>query len=339
MRDLKLILATVLVISALIAGEAYIYLFDQNATYSVNVTADPGNLDYSLKSSIATEYDLVVIDNGTFAPNRECYIYYDSEYGSTAKEIRHATGGKPLTQDYYVSQLKLQLENRGVTATVLNAQELAEKLSSDATHDNALISVSGALPDTVYDGTAGSPVLDWIDAGGRLYWAGDLLGKNIAKKGEIIPAPAGYQSLFLDSECLCGDSIKGYSEVNNEWKDMLSFQSNNLAYGVNTSMLTAPYLNAGFSDGTYSSITAVKHGSGMICIVAGDYTDAQRNDLAQVVSSNLTYCSEKAFYQHGNITRETIKDRTELSITGNISAYGYFGGVYLVYGRCVNLQI
>lgn len=345
MRDVKLVAIAIALIVCLVAGEVYIYTFDGNKTYSIDGELQGSEVVLELDSGVPLVYDTVLFGNGSFKPISECYVYYDPGYTENLSEVDHATGGKTLTQDYYVSQMILQLKNRGVDPIQLNASELGTKLNTDvasADCHKALIVVSGALPDSIYDGNTGSLVKTWIDAGGCLYWAGNYLGEKISTTNGLIDATCNPMMEFFGTDNCYNrsGSVKGYDEMSNGFRTSLSLMSNGLAYALDVSGMTDT-LQIGYTDGTYSSITLVKCGAGMICVVAGDYSNTQRSDLVQTVASHICYSSQIIGDQHGELHRNKTVT-VELPVggtTGNISAYAYLGGYYLEYARCTDFEI
>ena len=108
--------------------------------------------------------------------------------------------------------------------------------------------------------------------------------------------------------------------------------NNSLRYAPDTSNISNS-MTVGYSDGKYSSISMVKHGNGMVCIVAGDYSNNQRSDLAQIIGANLCYRSQLIDSGAGDVTRGSVNGILAYSMN-NLSAYTYLGGYYVVYARC-----
>lgn len=336
MRDRKLLIATVLVIAVIMVGEVYVYTFDRDETYSFSSESLDGGYEITVHSGISSEYRALVLGNGGFEPASEYVVYYDERYGEALDDAWHATGGRELSQSYYVDQLILELDNMGVDARTVDAEGLGD-LMGDATEgaacNQAVIVVSGALPDTVYTGQDSDPVLRWLSLGGRLYWAGNLLGAYYSVPGGVIEVAEDYQTMFLGTQCLnTGDVEKGYEEVDNGFLDALSLAGNGILYGADPSLLENS-LAAGYTDGTYASVVLTPHGEGMVCILGGTYSDDQRSDLVQVLASGLCHESRMLFYEQGSVTRNTVTLSTgELGYDGDVCVYAYLGGYYPVFG-------
>ncbi len=343
MRDRGIVIIAVLILAAVLIGEVYVYTFNADSTYSADSEITSDSFTYNVHSNISNCYDVVLSDNGSSAPLRGYYLYYDSTYSSNLKDVDQPIGSTKLDQEYYVSQLKYQLSNRGVEVTTVNAEELGRAIADDISENTCrkgLICVSGALPDTVYKGNSSDSILTWIKNGGYLYWAGGLIGSCYSTADGIADVTADYQSMFLlSSDCLnTGDTDKAYSEItSNDYKNALSLSGNSVKYGVKTSSLTTGYLAVGFCEKEYSSITFVENGKGCVCIVAGDYSNAQRADLAQVIAAHLCWESKIVIHESGSVTRTTVTGTSSVSSTeGYRSAYIYLGGYYLEYGRCAD---
>ncbi len=180
-----------------------------------------------------------------------------------------------------------------------DAQRLAEIAKDPGYSECCIIMTSGAFPDTVYDGTAGSPILKWISGGGSLYWVSMQIGRYIGHAdGSVSDAAAGYERLFLGKTgCLNpmeqNDEMRAgaaYSDVtDNDLRYALSLKNNNILYAVDTSAMDAgSYLAAGYceniDDKTYASTVFVRNGNGQVCIMAGDYSNHQRMDMSSLVA-------------------------------------------------------
>lgn len=345
-RDTPLVIISVCIIGLILIGEAYIYTFNADSAYRADASVSADGVHYSAYSGISNRYDVVVTDNGSLPPVSEYYVYYDVDYVSAAKETNHPIGGKELNQEYYVSQLVHQLENRGISPKIINASEFAEMLNSGNEKSKAVIVVSGVLPETVYAGDTFNAILPWIDAGGRLYWAGNLLGAYYSTADKIIPVQGNYELSFFGVECLNKntDLNKSYTPVSsNDYRDRLCLTNNSVRYAVNVSALfsaSVPCLELGYTEEGYASAALVKCGSGQICLLGGDYSNYQRADLVQILASGLTYQSDLVGYAKGIVTRNTVSDtiNTPIDSSRHYSVYVYFGGYYPEYGRCYDFR-
>jgi len=99
--------------------------------------------------------------------------------------------------------------------------------------------------------------------------------------------------------------------------------------------------SAGYTDGTYGSAVMVKFGNGMICVVAGDHSNEQRHDLAQIIASGASPDSKNAGYAEGRVKRGTASGTMDVSFVAgnNYTVYVYCGGYFTVYGRTTTVVI
>lgn len=185
MNDRRLLIATALIIAVIIAGEAYIYCNDWDDMYDVEISGK----DVSIRADSSVIYDIVAIDNGSKVPSSRVVLYYDSDQGEKLDGTRHATGGTYLSQEYYISQLGIQLKNRGTATETMDADRLRimmESAISSGRCNQSVVMVSGTIPDTVYSGDGSDLILRWLDMGGRIYWAGGIIGQYVSSSGGTV---------------------------------------------------------------------------------------------------------------------------------------------------------
>ena len=202
----------------------------------------------------------------------------------------------------------------------------------------SLIAVSGSLPDTVYSDSE-DLINDWISAGGRLYWAGNFIGKYYST-ADGTHEVAGYETRFLGAECLNHTSAEKARTMNdsNDYGNALALMNTGLEYCVDTSKVVGRYLSVGYCDGTFSSTVLMERGDGMICVFGGDYSNQQRSDLAQLVSSQIDYDSTIISHISGTVTRGSVHESKD-GLSGSYSVYTYLGGYYHVFGRNFEFDI
>lgn len=324
--------------AVIVAGELYVYSENAAESYNMEATITENGANISITSGISNVYDMMIIDNGSMKSVSQYLVYYDSSYGERLDDTWHATGGRVLDQEYYVTQLLLQLENRGVDATKVDARELKDAMTSEKKETQAVVIVSGALPDTVYTGNTTDIIIKWLNNGGRLYWAGNVLGKYISTpENGVVEAPEDSISLFFNTDCQNKNETYGTIPSNNEYRRMLCLNENGTKYGLDHSVIKDS-LAIGYTDGKYSSICLTKYGNGMICVFGGILSNEQRADIAQVIASGLTYCSKVVAFEHGTVTRDTVSIHANIEkLHGNLSVFVSLGGYYPVYGNKIDL--
>jgi hypothetical protein len=327
----------VVIVAAVLAGEVYVYTISQDR-YSSDIAVTGDGVDYSVTSAGSTNYSVLVMDNGDFKRIDRYYIYYDDGYGSKTEKVAVPVGAREFTQRYYIEQLIKMLENRGIrNVEILNAARLGDLISSDPDPSGkGLVVLSGALPDTVYNGDPGNPIFSWIRGGGSLYWAGNLLGAYYSTSSGTVAVSGDHQTWFFG----VNDSLnrngpeRAFTDVTaNDYRHTLSLKNNSIKYGVNVSVPNS--MTVGYTDGTYGSTVMIGLGSGMICVLAGDYSGEQRHDLAQIISSGICHLTSDAGHVSGDIKRNTVTGTISVGFdTGrNYAVYIYCGGYFPTYGR------
>lgn len=338
--ELLVIVLALAVAAVILVGEFAVY----GNAYHYDADADADG-NYAVTSSGTDVYDATLFDNGSFEAVDELYIYRDGDYGSVVNKVEVEVGAPEMTQSYYIGQLENNLDYLGFdNHKRVNAEALETIVSGDATGKGIVI-IAGAIPSTVYDGTADSPILSWIANGGTLYWAGGIIGQYVANpEGTVEDVGQDKQSLFLGSEC-CNymeqpkfpSMLKDFAldVIDNGFRDDLSLKSDHVIYAVDTSKLAdGTYLSMGYTDGTYSSIAFVEHGKGQVCVLGGNYSNNQRMDMCQIVAAGLCWQSRILDHVDGSVTRDTQEGRLDVpEAHGNLSVYIYLGGYYSVYGE------
>ena len=339
--DLKLIVVAVVVVAVIVAGELGTY----HPPVSYSSDADPSG-DWSVNSSGTFTYDALLLDSGTVTAPEGLMIYYDATYGSKVNDGLVEVGARALNQDYYISQLRNNLAYLGVSdVTVVSADTLKSNLSDPTYSRYGLVCLSGALPDTVYDGTSTCEVITWLSNGGTLYWAGQQLGMYVGHSdGTVTEAPSGHVALFLGADdCLNPAEQNAEKRAGTATRDVtannlryaLSMKNNNVLYAVDTSKLTAgTYLSAGYCEGDYVSTCIVRNGDGQVCVMGGDFSNHQRMDLASVIASGLCWSSTLVDWSTGTVSHGTVSGSFDTTVTsGHKSVFLVLGGDFAVYGR------
>lgn len=300
---------------------------------------------WSVTASGTFDYNALLLDSGSVSAPESYLLYYDTGYGSKVNDPLVEIGARPLDQKYYIQQLKNNLAYLGVTAIeTVGAEELASRLSDTAYSGYGLIMISGAIPDTVYDGTSASLLLTWISNGGSFYWAGNTIGKYIGHSDGSVTETAGYDVLFLGASDCINTQVQeekrrggaAYSDVtSNDLRYALHLKNNNILYGIETSKLAAgTYLELGFTENGYSSIVFKQNGSGQVCVMAGDYSNHQRMDLSTVIAAGICWSTSIVDWTSGTVSKGTASGQFNTSLSsGDQSIFLMLGGDFAVYGR------
>ena len=324
----------VVLCAILLIGEVHAYS-SADGRYSSDAYVDGGSIDYSMSATGAKEFDVVLLDNGGYTSVTSVYIYYDESFVSTTSERSDTEiGAVDMTEEYYLDQVEKVLRYRGIAdITWVNAEELRSSLISDVSGSSAvgkgLIAASGALPNTVYSGTASDLILEWISAGGSLYWSGYAVGEYVSGADDV--SYVGATELFTGTSSFNAEDSSGNSDT--VMRSVFSYEYNRLLYSIDTSTTARETLCAGYTDGTYSSTTFVEMGAGQVCILGGEFDSKQVRDLAISVASGLCYCSQILEHVEGTVNDEYSSEMILPSTTGKLQLYMYMGGYFCVYGK------
>ncbi len=331
-KDILPIASAIFILIIVLAGEVVVNTNSHNDFHS-SVSDNGDSLNFTIESGNSHTYEVVSLKDSLGTPE-SLSIYYDESYYSMASDGIASTGGRSLDQEYYVEQMLPTMKVRGISdISTLDAQGLKDLMSAEG-KGHAVIFISGALPDTVYDGTEDSPIFDWISSGGRLYWLGGVLGKYIAHQDSVDTVHNG-TTLFLGSECIDDEHHDGDKEItSNGFRDALFLQSHGTTFGVKPAELPSDsvFQSMGYTEGERASITLVSYGNGVVCVLGGEYTIRQRNDLAQIIASGVGPETEIADLVNGSVS-----GKANGTIAKGDSVFITLGGFYTVY--CENHEV
>ena len=315
-----------------LVGEVVVY--SQGAFgYSADADFDASSVSYSITVSGDKVYSAVLTENSV--PCSRLYIYADTEYLEHYEDVRDS-GVRKKDMAYTIDQLVKSLGMRGSPQIEIREKDtLATRMSSDLGNANGkgLLVLSYALPSEVYTGNAGDLLMKWISAGGKLYWCGGEIGRYYTENGTL-KTVEGNQELFFGKKCVnTGKDVVAYSKIDaGGLTDALSLKCNNVRFGLDTSVLTGA-ASMGYSQNGYSSVSSVKYGSGIVCVIAGDYDYNQRDDIAQIISSGITCDTKVLDIDNGSAGRGV--SRVSLPVpagAGKLCLFISVGGAYHVYG-------
>ena len=335
-KTVPLVVLAIVLCAVLVLGEFFTYGIN---THSFNAKAEfsADTLDYSVSSSGSDTYSVVIIDDNNIVSTRELYIYIDERYDDHYKKALEKSNVRYVEQQYYSEQLRKSLGLRGFDNVRLIDSEGLKTFISETMTDpvgKGLFITTYALPSEIYSGNADDDLLKWVGNGGNLYWSSSEIGR-FYRDSNGLHEVTGNQTLFFGKDCInTGKLAHATNAVENDFRNAFTLLNSGLEFAMNTDGL-ANSLSVGYCDEGYSSISFVKHGNGMICII-GSMSEIipQLDDTAQIIASGLTYSSEIVNTVKGDVVRGTVSDKMNYAVTGNAVAYIYIGGTYTVYGRC-----
>ncbi len=307
MKSLGPVYVVIAVVIAMMAAGAAFVLF-YNGSYDADASRNGDTVEYSVRSAGSNTYTAVALSTEILD---SVVIYRDGGYRECIEMGPIPVGAPALTTGRFADELTILLKQRGFgNVSVADAQGLAEVCSDiGSAHGKAIVCVSGALPDTVYDGTSSSSVLSWIEAGGMLYWAGNVIGLYSAS-AEGISEHVNGPSLFIGASSWCSEKGAFCTGYDGELTGILGLHGSAIRF--------APAHNAGtyttgFTDGEYSTVTYLQHGLGQICILAGELYYDHYYNMAQLIGSGTAYGAEILGRASGTVTRTTVTGSFRLS--------------------------
>ncbi|MDR3282125.1 MAG: hypothetical protein LBS92_00745 [Candidatus Methanoplasma sp.] len=355
MRDQTIIAVVAVFAVTVFVGQVLVYGANPYVNGASAWMTEDGVVEYSVSSNTSAEYTAALMDNGGMYDVREVAIYWDSDYPvhNTQKYVEDKKAK-------IVSELKIR---NSVTVSEVDAEQLRGLMSNDVLSGKnkaAVLMMTGAFPDTVYDGSDDSLALTWLEGGGVLYWIGCTIGRYVAERGDgPLKEVEGYANLFFgaESDAAVGHGSMPYPSPDGSGVPVIDDRSNHsdvpskdwgmaaalgvyyniTMFGLDTSGLS-DFLSLGYTDGTYESAVLIKYhrGDGMIALLGGDPTSDAAPQVAQIISSKLSYASEIAEVKSGTVSNGTVYSGF-WDCNGKSDVYIFFGTPMVFYARSFSL--
>ncbi|NLN71915.1 MAG: hypothetical protein GX137_03895 [Thermoplasmatales archaeon] len=311
-----LVTVSIILTVFLMVGQGITYWANPNS-FGSEMQRIGDDIEYELSSSAAVEYSVTIFENGTDFDG--IYIYYDEGFTSYQSHSQ---------QRAFINQLMLEFDKRNTERpTIVDADKIADLMESGAAV--GIIVVSGILPPTVFS-DVNSTAVDWVNGGGVLYWAGGILDSCYIGEGGQIIKLSDPGTRFFGIRSVNTENGKG--SVPSENRDigrMLSMNAGNLRGGLMLGLPDTLYL--GFQNDDFSSISVASVGSGMVAVLGGGLDGEVRVSLAQMVCSGITPDSFGSIeYKTGSFQDSYAGSAT---VSGSATAYVYYGGDHIVYGK------
>lgn len=277
----KMVIAVFAVlVVVMVAGEAMIYVVNPY-DFDSGVVRDDDGAEYTVEASGAARFQILEFDNGSLAPIDCVYVYCDEDYG--------VMGVNEVPER--VDDVILELEIRGIRATVVDADGLRDVMTGSPS-GVAVVFITGAMPSTVYTGSADDIALEWTRSGGTVYWLGATMGKYYGTADGEVSEVEGWGDLFYGDGCFNGsDAYDSASDRADEIGELLCLRGSSTQYGMSVSVPDSKQIGYVSEEG-YGTASLARYGSGMIGMVGGHFEDSTRTDLAQMIASGVTYDSE-----------------------------------------------
>ena len=313
--DRKLFAIGAAIVAFILLGQCLSYYTNNNST-SISTEVDGSNITYTIKTDSDFVCDEIHLRNGFDTP-RTFYILTDPSYGSVMSE-------NDMKSTCYLLSKEIGLCS-SISLKSADAEKVSDMIDSSMSSGDfgiGLIIITGAIPDILYNGTLSSKIIQWMNAGGALYYAGSQFGINIATHDGVKQVDnwsAVSQSLFGTDQLFCvePDVSLAREKINQKMTDAAKLTYNIISTGVRMSAAPAESLFLGYTDDTYASMSVMKYGSGQLTHFGGNVGYQDSYSLAHVLSLGFTYKTELVSDVDsniaGNIHEGGFEDSTDLT--------------------------
>lgn len=321
MKDRRIMAILVGAIMIMVLGQALSY--HTNAfTWNADAELEGNSLSYSINSNYKSKYSAVAFE-GAKIQDSPVLIFFDENCGLDAVHWRNIR--------FDVQSINHELQNRGCKTRIVDSEELAEALEGTRHSKDSLVVTAGILPRSVYDGTASSKIIKWIDEGGSLYWTGKPIGKYIGDENGTTTV-SNYSQLFFGVDNAISEKyIKVYDWAPSGIGSHLSLSMNCTLYGLSEDLPGA--LSFGRSGNGFGTAVAFPKLAGSITVVAHESSNKARYDMAQTVASGITPQTKLLNFDAGYVSGSVNGILNLPPHTGNVTVYIFLGGHLSTYGK------
>ena len=255
----------------------------------MTLTRSGSSVDVAVDTNYSLEYTINSLRSDSMSGVDSYVVYYDDAYP--------VKGDRAVISDA-IKRLQLCFSNDNCSLEKIDASELQSLMSVKDT-SIAVVFMTGAMPEEIYDGTASSPIFGWLAEGGVMYWLHEKLGATYAEKeGELVDVEDPDGLFFRNSSVIntSRDQVFTKNLVEGSLTYRMGIYYGETTNGVDCSLLTSPYLALDYNDGVYSAVTLIKYvdGAGVIGVFGGNLkyeavpTSAMAS-VAQTIVSKLSY--------------------------------------------------
>ncbi len=294
-------------------------------TYGADAEISDGTCRYTAESSGSQPYSVVVLSHGGLPAVDDLRIYIDPTHEEYYREAYEGSRAYGLGQEYYAEQIMKLASIRGFHgASECGPSELSDYLESTMSnpYGHGVMVMTYALPAEVYSGSPSDPILEWVRAGGTLFWMSSEIGRYYVD-GSGLHETHGGQALFLGGKQV-NVTPRDADRSSSDLTDALSIRSGSLMFSIPAD----GGLALGFGDGEYSSIVFTPLGKGAVCVLGGGFDMNQLDDLGQILGAGVNLGTSLVSVREG-----TTDASGELEMGGGDSVYIYIGGTYARYGE------
>lgn len=308
-----------------VLGGVYVYC-NSCGSYSGDAHMDDNGktIDYSI-SGPATNYGYSVFSEtkGTDM----IYFYYDESYPVFFNE--------KYSQKEYFNVMKSMLERRGVSSSYVDSKGLVDVMKNG---NNTIVFVTGALPDTIYDGTDSCAFATWMKKGGTVYWTGPEIGRYILTINGTEDLDKGFFGGNVNSS---DQKLMAYNA--SPMFEFTQTRFDNCAYGLKADYVNSKPL-AFISDDGYSSVSVAKLFNGNVFVVGGNMAlldnvsqaMTDRTCIADLMICGLTYASEGLEHGTGEFTNKvSATTKVDVSSYHDVAIWLTCGEPSSHWGKCI----
>lgn len=319
----------VLLCAVIVVGEVLTY--SQVHHYDASAEWNEGTVDFTVSSSGSDRYDAVLIDNHGRSPVDEVFIYEDETYDDYFREASEVSTPEYTDQEVASNDYAKYLSARSFDNVSSGGEEglLAYLTGSGSPSGKGLIVTSYALPSSVYDCTEDCILVEWLNAGGTLYWMHSEVGRFYVDEHGL-QWTDGPSILLGDAYQNTSGASAAESRIENGFTEALCLKDSYMRNALCVDDVPGS-IRMGYSADQYASIAGIPFGEGQIFVLSGRFDFDQTDDLAQIIAAGITISSTISSHVSGTVTRGTISDSMEFS-PGEV-LYVFIGGTFTKYGE------
>lgn len=282
---------------SILAVGAFVSYAHNPFSASLEAEIDGDRISFDISSNYGSGFTAVSIKNDKELGTRNYFVYRDWEYGTPIQGIDYAESMDSLERSLRVSC--------GISLGYLDSaglKTLIDEEMSQSVFNAAVIFLTGAAPDTVYNGTADSPLIKWMRAGGIVYWGGQPFGKYFSTPDGVKMVP-GYSAALFGKVGVFRDDLDlplySRNPIDENDNVALSIHYNNVTYGIDTSKISGKSFSVGYRFGNFHSLSFIEMGNGMLAYFGGYLYKDDAQNLVLALSFRLNQTSEVVEYQKG----------------------------------------
>lgn len=335
MHEKHIVAIFVALVTVVIVGQAIAYVSNPYHT-EVSAWAEDDHIRYSISTNTSTVYNATLLKSESGYDVDNVVIFEDENYRSEYDQEYICEKNELIS-----SELAIRNTVSSLTYDANAVRGMMEDEIVSNTYRTVLLMTTGVLPNTIYDGTDSSIILEWLRGGGILYWIGAPIGKYHAYPESEPTSVEGYGMLFFGaSDGIVSENSKFAKEpsADHEISECLNFNYNSISFGIEVSALS-DYKSIGYSENGIDSMVFVKYheGKGMIVNIGGFISSDNAYIIAQTISAGIDYSTEVIDTASGMVKRTTVEGSMHRAITQKLRLYVYLGTPTTFYAKGMDI--